>query len=454
MTAVFDFAVLPPEVNSGRMYAGAGSGPLVAAAAAWAGLASELSAAAMSYQAEVDELTSGSWLGPSSTAMATAAAPYVTWMNTLAGQAQHSATQASAAAAAYDAAFTATVPPPIITANRTLLATLLASNIFGQNTPAIATTESHYAEMWAQDASAMYSYAGASSAAATLTPFSPAPQTTNPTQATTNTATNSVAHTLTSLASGAQATDPGTWLLNLLNSAPVQAFEALMAGTSGYQSFFLGGLGFFTSGITFLLSPGENLAVMAAMTAAAPAAVPIVAVSGAAAAAEGALAPELVLASGAANSGAATTSAAMSRAASLAGLSVPQSWGAVAPEIRLAAHATPLASLEGAARPSGLGALPMVGPIGSVVNAPRSGEAGQSTGRAGVLRAAGKSNASDSGAQRWTNFDVCTQGEGPMSERDELNRLRKALGDISTERDVLKRSATLLIKQAMQESTS
>ncbi|ORA06151.1 PPE domain-containing protein, partial [Mycobacterium arosiense] len=24
-----DFAVLPPEVNSGRMYAGAGSGPLV-----------------------------------------------------------------------------------------------------------------------------------------------------------------------------------------------------------------------------------------------------------------------------------------------------------------------------------------------------------------------------------------------------------------------------------------
>ncbi|WP_155772044.1 PPE domain-containing protein, partial [Mycobacterium asiaticum] len=26
-----DYAVLPPEINSGRMYAGAGSGPMVAA---------------------------------------------------------------------------------------------------------------------------------------------------------------------------------------------------------------------------------------------------------------------------------------------------------------------------------------------------------------------------------------------------------------------------------------
>ena len=30
-----DFAILPPEINSGRMYAGPGSGPMLAAAAAW-----------------------------------------------------------------------------------------------------------------------------------------------------------------------------------------------------------------------------------------------------------------------------------------------------------------------------------------------------------------------------------------------------------------------------------
>jgi len=37
-----DFAFLPPEINSGRMYEGPGSGPLLAAAAAWDGIATEL----------------------------------------------------------------------------------------------------------------------------------------------------------------------------------------------------------------------------------------------------------------------------------------------------------------------------------------------------------------------------------------------------------------------------
>jgi PPE-repeat protein len=32
---MLNFGVLPPEINSGRMYAGAGSGPMLAAASAW-----------------------------------------------------------------------------------------------------------------------------------------------------------------------------------------------------------------------------------------------------------------------------------------------------------------------------------------------------------------------------------------------------------------------------------
>ena len=55
---------------------------------------------------------------------------------------------------------------------------MVATNILGQNTPAIATTEAHYAEMWAQDAAAMYGYAGSSAAASTLTPFAAPPATT------------------------------------------------------------------------------------------------------------------------------------------------------------------------------------------------------------------------------------------------------------------------------------
>jgi PPE-repeat protein len=175
-----DFAMLPPEVNSGRMYAGPGSGPMLAAAAAWDGLAAELQSTAASYESAVSELTGGPWLGASSASMAAAAAPYLDWMTTAAGQAEQTATQVKAAAAAYEAAFSMTVPPAVIAANRTLLMTLIATNVLGQNTAAIAATETDYAEMWAQDAGAMYGYAGSSSAASRLTPFTSPPPTTNP----------------------------------------------------------------------------------------------------------------------------------------------------------------------------------------------------------------------------------------------------------------------------------
>jgi PPE-repeat protein len=58
-----------------------------------------------------------------------------------------------------------TVPPAVIAANRTQLASLVATNVLGQNTPAIAVTEAQYGEMWAQDAAAMCGCAGASASA-------------------------------------------------------------------------------------------------------------------------------------------------------------------------------------------------------------------------------------------------------------------------------------------------
>jgi PPE-repeat protein len=175
-----DFTMLPPEVNSGRMYAGPGSGPMLAAAAGWDGLAVELQSTAASYGSAISELTGGPWLGSSSESMTAAVAPYLDWMTTAAGQAEQTGTQAKAAAAAYEAAFAMTVPPAVIAANRSLLMALIATNVVGQNTAAIAATETDYAEMWAQDATAMYGYAGSSAAASTLTPFTPPPPTTNP----------------------------------------------------------------------------------------------------------------------------------------------------------------------------------------------------------------------------------------------------------------------------------
>lgn len=166
-----DFASLPPEFNSTRMYAGPGSESMLAAAAAWEALAGDLQTTASLYDSTITGLTAGPWLGPASASMSAAAAPYVAWLRITATQAEEAATLATAAAGAYETAFAATVPPPVVAANRALLLALVATNLFGQNTPAIATTEAQYAEMWAQDATAMLGYAGASAEATSLTPF-------------------------------------------------------------------------------------------------------------------------------------------------------------------------------------------------------------------------------------------------------------------------------------------
>ncbi|OBH01171.1 MULTISPECIES: PPE family protein [unclassified Mycobacterium] len=172
---MIDFATLPPEINSARMYSGPGSASMVAAAGAWNALAAEMRSAAATYGAVVAGLTSESWFGPSSMQMTAAVAPYLEWLSATATQAEQTGTQANAAAAAYESAFAATVPPAVVAANRVQLSNLTATNVFGQNTAAIAATEAQYAEMWAQDAAAMNGYASASSAATQLTPFT-APQ--------------------------------------------------------------------------------------------------------------------------------------------------------------------------------------------------------------------------------------------------------------------------------------
>jgi len=111
--------------------------------------------------------------------MASASAPYAAWLTATAAHAEQTAIQAKAAVGAYEAAFAMTVPPPVVAANRAQLMILIATNFFGQNLPAIAETEAHYAEMWAQDAAAMYGYAAASAGASALTAFDQPPSTTN-----------------------------------------------------------------------------------------------------------------------------------------------------------------------------------------------------------------------------------------------------------------------------------
>ncbi len=360
-----DFATLPPEVNSGLMYAGPGSGPIIAAAASWDSLATEVYSAAHDYGSVISGLTSGPWRGPASASMVAAAAPYLSWMNATGAQAEQAANQAKAAASAYETAFTATVPPPVIVANRTLLASLVSTNILGQNTPAIAATEAHYAEMWAQDASAMYGYAGSSVAASTLAPFAEPPATTTTTgalgtgtQTTLSQLMTSVPAALQDLASPATSTSSGSGLQGLLdllsgNSSSATGFSGLFN-----ELFSSNGLGLnaniwntiFSSGF---YTPANTLGAFTSLFGSAAAGDTAAEAALGASAADGiggaAAAPAAGLSElGGLGGGAA---AAMGRGAAIGPLAVPPSWTAITPTVR------PQPGLPGA-----LGGVPLAAP--------------------------------------------------------------------------------------------
>ena len=166
-----NFATLPPEINSGRMYAGPGSGSITEAVAAWARLATRLHTAVAEYRAVTSQL-----------AITRAAAPYINWLNATAAHVEHVATQAMVAASAHEAALAAMVPPPVIEANRAQRRALAKANCLGHASPAIADTEAAYEQMWARDVEAMHAYADASADASTMTPFTSPPSATAATQ--------------------------------------------------------------------------------------------------------------------------------------------------------------------------------------------------------------------------------------------------------------------------------
>ena len=165
-----NFATLPPEINSGRMYEGPGSGSMTETVTAWDRLAARLYTAAADYRAVTSKLVAG-WENPASTAIEPSRAPYVDWLYATAAQAELAAIQAAAAASAHETALAAMVPPPVIDANRTQRTSLASANCLGQSSPAIADTEAEYERMWAQNVEAMHGYADASADACTVTPF-------------------------------------------------------------------------------------------------------------------------------------------------------------------------------------------------------------------------------------------------------------------------------------------
>jgi PPE-repeat protein len=366
------------------MYSGPGSGPMLTAAAAWDKLAAEIHSSATSYGSVVSGLASGGWQGPASNSMATAAAPYAAWMNTTAAQAEQTAAQAQAAATAYESAYAMTVPPPVIAANRAQLASLVSTNVLGQNTPAIATTEAQYGEMWAQDAAAMYGYAGSSASASNLTPFTAPQQTTNAgglagqaaavaqatgtsagtgTSATTNASTTLSG--LTSLLGGTTSSTGSTGssgLASVLNGSGTSGVASLLNGSDNSAlGTFLNG-NFFSTAVTngalaggpfnpqFLLGTLNGFSFLNAARDAASAS----GLGDLLAPVEGGLGSAGLPGLGGLGGLGGAASAGMGRAASVGGLSVPPTWTATAP--------SPIASA--------LGGTPLRAPLGAPTGGP------------------------------------------------------------------------------------
>lgn len=351
-----DYLSSPPEITSTKIYSGPGSEPMAVAASAWSALAAELKSVAASYRTVINQLTAEEWLGPASATMATAAAPYINWMELTAAQAEQAANQGRAAAAAYETTRAMIVPPIAVMANRQQLQQLVATNILGQNTPSIAATEAEHGEMWAQDTMAMYGYHAQSSQATKLSDFTAPPNPTNPgAEASTGTAAPSAPpasnalQNLLRLPGSAETTNVADDILkdptyNLANQGLNQVISNANLHSNNLCAVWRG-----ISGVLGLQKLGADMAKGA---------------SGAASAASGA---------------AGAASAASGAAGSLGGLSVPPSWTVPS------APATALGPVSG-------GTWQPIGPatggiLGNSPMAPPMGMAGVPAGAAGAAGA-------------------------------------------------------------------
>ncbi|ORV47810.1 hypothetical protein AWC03_25745 [Mycobacterium europaeum] len=324
-----DFAFVPPEINSGRMYSGPGAGPLLAAAGSWDSLSAELDITAATYESVLSGLARLHWRGHAAESMSAAAAPYLDWLYATADLTKQTAMRARAAAAAYEQAFAMTVPPVAVTANRTQLAMLVATNFFGQNAAAIAAAEAQYAEYWAQDAAAMSGYA-VSSAAATQLPAFPSPrQSTTPTAMTAQSAavTKAVNSAVAPVSQSVSATS--TLPTNPILPEDFTALDAILTFI-----FTMKAVDYEQALVTGIIGAEGDLGVLPNLgAAAAPALVPVLAA-----------APQLGgAASGLGAASLGDVTATLARAGTIGSMSVPASW---------TAPGSPITALPGAGYPA------------------------------------------------------------------------------------------------------
>jgi PPE-repeat protein len=386
---VTDLGALPPEIASALVYSGPGSTPLLTAASSWNALAAELNSAAIGYENVLTQLTSEEWLGPASASAAAAVEPYVGWVNTTAAQAEQAATQAQSAAAAFETALASVVPPQVVATNRAELAEALQTNVLGQNSSEIAALEAEYSQFWAQDSSALYSYAASSASASKLTTFSAAPEVANPAAAAAAATTPTLQQQLNSLITQitkqlqalaaplyapfqnegnylASSSGPLSWLWSVLlgsSSFPSNMF-ALLTDYAPYSSFL-----YYTEGLPNFSIGIANFLTQTAKTTGA--------LGGAAAAAAASVPKSLPGLGGLVGGGTAHVAGSLGNAASVGHLSVPASWNAALPAAHPGPTAIPVSNIREAPDAGAsnlLGGMPLAGAgRGAAGSGPRYG---------------------------------------------------------------------------------
>jgi PPE-repeat protein len=362
------FSLIPPDINSALMFSGAGSGPLLEASAAWNSLAADLESTANQYQTLVTNLVTGSWLGPSSAQMASATAPYIAWLQGTAAAAAQTGAQAQAAAAAYQSAYASMVPLPAIEANRTELATLVANNFLGQNTGAIATNEAEYLDMWIQDALAMDTYQVNSQAASALPAHSAAPQVASgavpaaaaaatPAASSSTVATGllgDVADLFGASSAGAPASlgsaDIVSWLGTVATSVAANPSAALLPVQATYYMGMLG-----STPARMFMSSGSSASSSAESTLASTSDTLMANVGKFV---DGKLASVTAGVGGQLRSWGSSIAATMAHAQHLGGLTVPNAWHGLAPEMSRAAPVLPATSVAAPQMTHGLPSSP------------------------------------------------------------------------------------------------
>jgi hypothetical protein len=173
---------IPPEINAFRLTM-MGAGPMAHVPQ----MIGFQAAAATHLQQGVQMATtaaetSPSFVGVGGAAMMAAALPSAAWITGAGAHAQAAAATIQAGVGGYTAAAAATIPHLVVVANRVREVALEATNILGQNTPAIAEANAEYAEFWGQNAGTMMGYLAAVTGllAPLSVPLAPVPMAANP----------------------------------------------------------------------------------------------------------------------------------------------------------------------------------------------------------------------------------------------------------------------------------